>query len=126
MDNSRVVPHSPLLNRSFAYHLNVELCVSHVGRINYLFQYVCKRQDLFIMEITAENERYNEISNIQDARSIFASEAAWRLFYFEIVYPNPPVVRLEMHLQNHHTVYFGEGRQQDTADRPAPCTKLTE
>ncbi|CDF36818.1 partial DNA helicase [Chondrus crispus] len=57
------------------------------------------------MEITAENERYDEISNFQDARYVSASEAAWRLFSFDIVDRNPPVVRLAVHLPNHHTVY---------------------
>ncbi|CDF36294.1 unnamed protein product [Chondrus crispus] len=94
--NSWVVPHSPVLLRSFACHLNVELCVSRVGGIKYLFKYVS------------------------------ASEAAWRLFSFDIVDRNPPVVRLAVHLPNHHTVYFEEGREQEAALRPATGTKLTE
>ncbi|CDF41005.1 unnamed protein product, partial [Chondrus crispus] len=125
-DNSWVVPHSPVLLRSFACHLNVELCVSRVGGIKYLFKYVCKGQDRVTMEITAENERYDEISNFQDARYVSASEAAWRLFSFDIVDRNPPVVRLAVHLPNHHTVYFEEGREQEAALRPATGTKLTE
>ncbi|CDF38639.1 unnamed protein product [Chondrus crispus] len=124
--NSWVVPHSPVLLRSFACHLNVELCVSRVGGIKYLFKYVCKGQDRVTMEITAENERYDEISNFQDARYVSASEAAWRLFSFDIVDRNPPVVRLAVHLPNHHTVYFEEGREQEAALRPATGTKLTE
>ncbi|CDF37017.1 ATP dependant DNA helicase [Chondrus crispus] len=125
-DNSWVVPHSPLLLRSFACHLNVELCVSRVGGIKYLFKYVCKGQDRVTMEITAENECHDEISNFQDARYVSASEAARRLFSFDIVDRNPPVVRLAVHLPNHHTVYFEEGRDQEAALRPASGTKLTE
>ncbi|CDF41007.1 ATP dpendant DNA helicase [Chondrus crispus] len=98
VDNSWVIPHSPVLLRSFACHLNVELCVSRVGGIKYLFKYVCKGQD----------------------------RAAWRLFSFDIVDRNPPVVRLAVHLPNHHTVYFEEGREQEAALRPATGTKLTE
>ncbi|CDF38585.1 ATP dependant DNA helicase [Chondrus crispus] len=126
VDNSWVVPHSPLLLRSFACHLNVELCVSRVGGIKYLFKYVCKGQDRVTMEITAENECHDEISNFQDARYVSASEAAWRLFSFDIVDRNPPAVRLTVHLPNHHTVYFEEGREQEAALRPASGTKLTE
>ncbi|CDF77379.1 unnamed protein product [Chondrus crispus] len=126
VDNSWVVPHSPVLLRSFACHLNVELCVSRVGGVKYLFKYLCKGQDRVTMEITAENERYDEISNFQDARYVSASEAAWRLFSFDIVDRNPPVVRLAVHLPNHHTVYFEEGREQEAALRPATGTKLTE
>ncbi|CDF36122.1 unnamed protein product [Chondrus crispus] len=124
--NSWVVPQSPVLLRSFACHLNVELCVSRVGGIKYLFKYVFKGQDRVTMEITAENERYDEISNFQDARYVSASESAWRLFSFDIVDRNPPVVRLAVHLPNHHTVYFEEGREQEAALRPATGTKLTE
>ncbi|CDF38382.1 ATP dependant DNA Helicase PIF1 [Chondrus crispus] len=108
VDNSWVVPHSPLLLRSFACHLNVELCVSRVGGIKYLFKYVCKVQD----------------------------RAAWRLFSFDIVDRNPPVLRLAVHLKvnrmvvgqmpNHHTFYFEEGREQEAALRQASGTKLTE
>ena len=72
-DNSWVIPHSLLLLRSFACHLNVEFCVSRVGGIKYLFKYVCKGQDRVTMEITAENECYDEISNFQDARYVSAS-----------------------------------------------------
>ncbi|CDF37673.1 unnamed protein product [Chondrus crispus] len=98
VDNSWVVPYSPVLLRSFACHLNVELCVSRVGGIKYLFKYVCKGQD----------------------------RAAWRLFSFDIVDRNPPVVKLAVHLPNHHTVYFEEGQEQEAALRPATGTKLTE
>ncbi|CDF40018.1 unnamed protein product [Chondrus crispus] len=77
VDNSWFVPHSPLLLRSFALHLNVELCVSRVGGIRYLFKYVCKGQDRVTMEITAKNECYDEISNFQDARYV-EQEAALR------------------------------------------------
>ncbi|CDF36554.1 unnamed protein product [Chondrus crispus] len=65
VDNSWFVPHSLLL-RSFAFHLNVELCVSRVGGIKYLFKHVCKGQDRVTMEITSKNECYDEISNFQD------------------------------------------------------------
>ncbi|CDF40177.1 putative DNA helicase [Chondrus crispus] len=126
VDNSWVVPRSPPLLRSFACHLNVELCVSRVGGIKYLLKCVCKGQDRVTMEITAENECYDEISNFQDVRYVSASEAAWGLFSFDIVDRNPPVVRLAVHLPNHHTVYFEEGREQEAALQPASGTKLTE
>ena len=104
----------------------MELCVSRVGGIKYLFKYLCKGQYRVTMQITAENEFHNEISNLQDARYVSASEAGWRLFSFDIVDRNPPVVRLAVHLPKHHTVYFEEGREQEAALRPAPGMKLTE
>ena len=78
------------------------------------------------MEITAENKCYDEMSDFHDARYVSASETAWRLFFFDRVDRNPPVVRLAVHLPNHHTVYLEEGREQEAALRPAPGTKLIE
>lgn len=126
VNNSWVVPHSPALLRSFACHINVELCVSRIGGIKYLFKYVCKGQDRVTMEIMAENDRYDEISNFQDARYVSASEAAWRLLSFDIVDRLPPVLRLEVHLENHHTVCFEEGKERAAAAQHRPGTKLTE
>ena len=100
--------------------------MSRVGGIKYLFKYVCKGKDRMTMEITAENECYDEISNFQYARYVSASEAAWRFFSFDIVDRNPPIVRFGVNLLKHHTVYFEEGREQEAALRPAPGTKLTE
>ena len=100
--------------------------MSRVGGSKYLFKYVGKGQDRVTMEITAENECYDEISNFQDARYVSASEAAWRLFSFDSVDRSPPVVILAVHLPIHHTVYFKEGREQEAALRPAPSTNLTE
>ncbi len=35
-------PYSPKLLRIFQCHMNVEVCVSRVSFIKYLFKYVCK------------------------------------------------------------------------------------
>ena len=103
-DNSWVVPHSPKLLGNFACHMNVALCVSCVSGIKYLFKYVCKGSDRVAMEILSENERYDDISNFEDARCVSASEAVWRVLRFDIVDHKPPVLRLDVHLENHHTV----------------------
>ena len=57
LENSWVVPHSPMLLRMFAGYINVELCVPRVGGIKYIFKYVCKGSHRVTMEIIAENER---------------------------------------------------------------------
>lgn len=46
------------------------------------------------------------------ARSQISSEweSSQRLFLFEIVDLNLPVVRLEVNLQDNHAVYFAEGQ----------------
>ncbi len=109
VDDSRVVAYNPKFMRMFQCHMNVELCVSRVGGIKYLFMYICKGSDRVNMEIVEETGRYNEIEQFQDARYVSASEAAWRILAFEIVDNNPPVYRLEVHREGHHTVRFREG-----------------
>ena len=125
VDNSWVVPHSPDLLRKFRTHMNVELCVSRVGWIKYLFKYVCKGSDRVTVEIVGgskEGEGGNtasgvptidEIRQYQDARYISASEAAWRLFSYPMVEHEPSVERLEVHLEGHHVVYFEEGDHEN-------------
>ncbi len=58
------------------------------------------------MEIGEKTGRCNEIEQLQDARYVSASEAAWRILPFDIVDNDPPVYRLEVHRERPHTVYF--------------------
>ena len=126
IDNSWVVPYSPFLSRKFNCHLNVELCVSRVGGIKYLFKYVCKGRDRVTVEFVNETARYDEISSYQDARYINASEAVWRLMGFTYILREPPVVRLDCHLEGHHTVYFKKGGEDQAGENDRPATKLME
>lgn len=64
------------------------------------------------MQITSKNELRDEISNFQDARFISLSKATWMLFSFGIVYRNSPAVRLEVLLQDYHTVHYAHGWDQ--------------
>ncbi len=45
VDNPWVVAYNPKLMRMFYGHINVELCVSRVGRVKYLFENICKGSD---------------------------------------------------------------------------------
>ena len=126
IDNRWVVPYCPAISRMFACHVNAELCISRLGGIKYLFKYVCKGHDRVTVELIGENQRYDEIGNFQDARYISASESVWRLLAYDFVDRNPPVVRLDVHLEGHHTVYFQEDNAEHAANRPRAGTKLTE
>ncbi len=101
------------------------LCVSRVGGIKYLFKYICKGSDRVSMEIVEATGRYHEIKQFQDARYVSASEAAWRIFSYDIVDNEPSAYRLEVHTYVHHTVYFREGEEMPAALRETQ-TKLTE
>ena len=55
-----------------------------------------------------------------------ASEAAWRLLGYTYVEKHPMVVRLEVHLENQHTIFYHEGNEVAAANREKAVTKLTE
>ena len=128
VDNSWVVPYSLQLLRMFQGHFNAELCISKVGSIKYLFKYVCKGQDRVTVEVRkARNEQsaevphrnvteevvINVIKDYQEARYLSATESDWRLRGYSIVEHDPNVVRLEVHLEGQHVVYFNEGEEQE-------------
>ena len=79
IDNSWVVPYAPFLSRKLDCHLNVELCISRVGVLKYLFKYITNCRDKVTLEIVNENSVYDEIESYQDARYVNVSEASWRL-----------------------------------------------
>ncbi|XP_019157523.1 PREDICTED: uncharacterized protein LOC109154108 [Ipomoea nil] len=54
----------------------------------------------------AGNEIVDEINMYYDCRYVSASEAAWRLFSFEVQYRTPPVERLSFHLPDCQSVVF--------------------
>ena len=49
--NTWVVPDSADSLRKFGTLMNVELCISKVGSIKYLFKYVCKGHDRVTVEV---------------------------------------------------------------------------
>lgn len=51
------VPHSLSLLCMFLCCINVELCVSPIGGIEYLFKYVCKSLDRVTAKIAPDGER---------------------------------------------------------------------
>ena len=63
LNNSWVSHYSPELLRKFHTHMNLELCISRVGSIKYLFTYVCKSSDLDTFEI------FGSLKNNQDANT---------------------------------------------------------
>lgn len=117
-------PNSPTLSIMFQCHLNVELCVSRVSAIKYLFKYVHKRNDRATVQLVRGKHNCNETCHHQDTRYVSASKALRRLFLFEIVDNNPNVV-LDVYLENYHTVYFWESRGGWAAIQSKPSTKTT-
>lgn len=96
IDNRSIVPYSPVLSRIFHAHINVELC-SSVKSIKYICKYINKGSDLAVFSIQNEND---EITSYQSGRYISTSEAVWRMLSYSVHEHFPPVIHLDMHLEN--------------------------
>ncbi len=78
-------------NRWVVPHINVEVC-NNICAIKYLFKYVYKGHDRATVEISCQNDNAtvwnvveaDEIKKYLDYRYVFASEAAWRIFKFDM------------------------------------------
>lgn len=113
LDNRFVVPYNPHLLMRYRAHVNVEYC-NKSNSIKYLFKYVNKGPDRATLEISRQTNNQDadkpvdEIKNYYDCRYVGPSEAAWRIFAFEIHQKWPPVQRLTFHLPNEQTVFFDD------------------
>ncbi|XP_055614537.1 uncharacterized protein LOC129760881, partial [Uranotaenia lowii] len=122
VDNSWIVPYSPLLSKAFKSHCNVELCNS-IKSIKYVCKYVNKGSDMAVFGIAAPDAS-DEVTQYQMGRYVSCNEAIWRIFAFPIHERHPTVVHLAVHLENGQRVYFTETNAARRAER-APNTTLT-
>jgi hypothetical protein len=91
VDNSWIVPYNPYLSAKYDCHINVECAVS-LGVFKYAFKYIHKGGDLASIEVN----RRDEIKRWIEGRYISASEAAWRIFHFDMHDQVPNIVRLQV------------------------------
>ena len=122
IDNSWVVPYNPWLLRQLQCHTNVEICAS-IKSIKYVLKYVHKGCDQATFQIQRQN--VDEVSNFINARYVGSTEAAWRIFEMPLTERNPPVVHLQVHLENFQRVYFNVDNAQQVATAQPPATTLT-
>ncbi|XP_063939620.1 uncharacterized protein LOC108198229 [Daucus carota subsp. sativus] len=109
LDNRFVVPYNRDLLLLFQCHINVEIC-NNSRSLKYLFKYCLKGHDNATMLLKKNNgSRVNiqqvqagkpldEVKHYLDGRYICASEAAWRIFGFDIHSRWPSVDRLPIHM----------------------------
>ncbi|KAH8975910.1 hypothetical protein BDL97_01G184800 [Sphagnum fallax] len=107
LDNRWVVPHNVYLSTKYDVHINVEVCNS-IREIKYLFKYVYKGHDHATVEISRHSNNategnvveVDEIKKYIDCCYVSTSEAAWRIFKFDMHERFPTVERLQYHLPN--------------------------
>ncbi|XP_074318083.1 uncharacterized protein LOC141654868 [Silene latifolia] len=96
-----IVPYNPGLLLMFDAHINVEWC--HTAKaIKYLFKYISKGPDKATFMIKDDSQ--DEVKAYLDCRYLSASEAAWRIFEFEIQERYPAVMRIPVHLKGEQAV----------------------
>ena len=110
LDNRWVVPYNPYLLLNYNAHINVEIC-STVCAVKYIYKYVYKGHDRAIIEFqsgdpTAKPRQVDEVSNYLEARYIYACEACYRIFSYDLHANLPHVMRLALHLENQQSVVF--------------------
>ncbi|XP_023733108.1 uncharacterized protein LOC111880927 [Lactuca sativa] len=110
LDNRNVVPYNKYLLKRYQAHINVEWC-NQGSSIKYLFKYINKGPDraTIVVEInTASHQEkvMGEIKDYYDCRYIYACEASWRLFKYDVHYQYPSLMRLPFHLHDQQQVIY--------------------
>ncbi|XP_022023701.1 uncharacterized protein LOC110923956 [Helianthus annuus] len=136
LNNGYVVPYNGFLLRKYQAHINVEWC-NQSGAIKYLFKYINKGPDRVTIAVNNENSaeanvndqndqpNVDEIEQFYDCRYIFACEAAWRLFKYDIHYRFHAVERLPFHLLNEQYVtYEDDSDLCDVINKPSVGTSM--
>ena len=142
-DDSWVVPYNPWLLYKYNCHINVEICTS-ISAVKYLYKYIFKGHDkasVAVVPATVEGHQIqpahevnpesvprviDEIDDYVDSRYVGAQEAVWRIFGNEMSSQWPPVLRLQVHLENMQQVTYMEGMETEAleaaADKETPLT----
>jgi len=100
LDNRWVVPHNVYLSTKYDAHINIEV-YNNICVVKYIFKYVYKGHDRGTVEISRQNDNatkgnvvdIDEIKKYLDYRYVSASEAAWRIFKFDMHERFPTVER---------------------------------
>jgi hypothetical protein len=113
LDNRWVVPHNVYLSTKYNAQINIEVC-NNIHVVKYLFKYVYKGHDRVNVEISCHSDNAtegnvveaNEIKQYLDFHYVFALEATWCIFKFNMHERFPTVEHLQYHLPNQQMVLF--------------------
>ncbi|GFX79541.1 ATP-dependent DNA helicase [Trichonephila clavipes] len=127
VDNSWIVPYSPLLSKIFNCHINVEFC-NTVKAIKYICKYINKGSDQAIFNIRQPGnvniDPRDEVQTFRAGRYVSSNEAAWRILGLPLHERHPTVIHLAVHLPNGERIYFTENNIRERMATP-PKTTLT-
>ena len=97
--------------------------------MKYLFKYIYKGPDKAQAVLTNERngveEIIDEIKEYIEARYISAIEGVWHIFSFVMHAQDPPVIRLETHLEDQNTIVFKDNQKLADIKNKNKMTKLT-
>lgn len=100
----------------------MEWCKS-VSSIKYILKYINKGPDYANFKVVnGKTNCIDEISNYQTGRYINSNEAVWKIFGFETHDRYPPVMHLDVHLENNERVYFNNENAMNVVNNPKPTT----
>jgi len=135
IDNSWIVHYSPLLLEKFDCHINLEI-FSYVAVVKYIYRYIYKGPDKAMVSVAAStrdgeggkqivSQPRDEIQEYLDARWIAECEALWRGFSSPVIFLDPAVMKMPVHLENQQFVLFAHGEAEGVAATAPKETKLT-
>ncbi|XP_061385228.1 uncharacterized protein LOC133320601 [Danaus plexippus] len=126
VDNSWIVPYSPLLSKIYNCHINVEFC-NTVQAIKYICKYINKGSDQAIFNIRQQGnvniDPRDEVQTYRAGRYVSSNEAAWRILGLPL-HERHPTTHLAVHLPNGQRIYFTENNFRERMAAP-PKTTLT-
>jgi len=135
IDNSWIVPYSPLLLEKFDCHINLEI-VSSVAVVKYVYKYIYKGPHKAMVTVVAATrdedggeevgpQPRDEIQEYLDAKWIAECEALWRGLSNPVILRDPAVMRVPLHLENQQPMFFAPGEAEGVAATAPKETKLT-
>jgi len=135
IDNSWIVPYSPLLLEIFDCHINLEI-VSSVAIVKNMHKYLYNGPEKAMWSVVAATrdaeggEEFgprprDEVQEYLDARWIAECEALRRGLSNPVFFRDPAVMKMLVHLENQQPVFFAPGAAEGVAETASKEKKLT-
>ena len=97
--------------------------VYFLGSVKYLFKYVLKGSDSIALEVkkcdkdSGKTIIKDEIEAFAQGRYYDSTQSTHRIFGFKMCHRFPPVLKLQLHLENQQPVVFEEGKITEALEK---------